>query len=215
MRLRFGDCIFDGETRELERGGNVVHLSPKAFALLELLLGCRPRALSKADLQQKIWPDVFVSEENLAALASEVRRAIGDSSRHPRYLRTVYGFGYAFSGEAGPETRASAPPRRAHALLGSFGETELAAGENVVGRDADAAVRLDDPTVSRRHARIVIEGVAATLEDLDSKNGTFVEGRRVRGPVRLKSGARLTFGSVQARYRAYSPEASTESVLPA
>jgi DNA-binding winged helix-turn-helix (wHTH) protein len=214
MRIRFGDCAFDGETRELERAGKVAHLSPKAFALLELLLASRPNAISKTELQEKIWPHVFVSEENLAALASEVRRAIGDSSRRPRFLRTVYGFGYAFSGEAEPETRPSAPPRRSHALAGAFGEIELHPGENIVGRDADAAVRLDDPTVSRRHAKITVEGETATIEDLDSKNGTFVEGRRIRSNVRLKSGARLTFGSVQARYRAYSPQISTEAVRP-
>ena len=212
MRIRFGDCTFDGDTRELDRAGAVVHISPKAFAFLELLLGSRPKALSKAELQERIWPQTFVSEANLASLAAELRRAIGDSSRRPRFLRTVYGFGYAFSGEARNDERPAAAPRRAHCLIDSSRETSLAPGENVVGRDVDAAVRLDDPTVSRHHARITIERDAAILEDLGSKNGTFVEGRRIRQPVRLKSGAMLTFGSVQARYRAYSPEASTEAV---
>src|SRR5512144_724807 len=99
MRVSFGDCTFDSETRELLRGGKAVHLSPKAFRLLELLLEERPRALSKEQLQEKLWPRTFVSEANLAGLAAEARRAIGDSSKGSKLLRTVYGFGYAFSGE--------------------------------------------------------------------------------------------------------------------
>jgi DNA-binding winged helix-turn-helix (wHTH) protein len=211
MRLRFGDCTFDGDTRQVERGGQVVHLSPKAFHLLELLLECRPKALSKADLQEKIWPDTFVSEANLASLAAEVREAIGDDSHHPRFLRTVYGFGYAFSGEAVAESEAPGPRRR-QCIIDSGHEIELLPGENIVGRDVDAAVRLDDPTVSRHHARITTEGDSAVLEDLGSKNGTFVEGRRIRKPARLKSGSLLTFGSVHVKFRTFSPESSTETV---
>jgi DNA-binding winged helix-turn-helix (wHTH) protein len=212
MRFRFGDCTFDGDTRQVERAGQVVHLSPKAFHLLELLLECRPKALSKQDLQERIWPDTFVSEANLASLAAEVREAIGDDSHHPRFLRTVYGFGYAFSGEA-VSVEADAPgPRRRQCVIDSGREIELLPGENIVGRDVDAAVRLDDPTVSRHHARITKEGDSAVLEDLGSKNGTFVEGRRIRKPVKLKSGSVLTFGSVHVRFRAFSPESSTETV---
>jgi DNA-binding winged helix-turn-helix (wHTH) protein len=215
MRLRFGDCTFDGDTRQVERGGQVVHLSPKAFRLLELLLECRPKALSKADLCERIWPDTFVSEANLASLAAEVREALGDDSHHPRFLRTVYSFGYAFSGEVVTvDDSAAAAPHRRQCIIESGREIELLPGENIVGRDVDAAVRLDDPTVSRHHARITREGDSSVLEDLGSKNGTFVEGRRVRKPVKLKSGSVLTFGSVHVKFRAFSPESSTESAHP-
>ena len=211
MRLQFGDCIFDSGTRQLERAGGPVHLGPKAFRLLELLLDRRPQALSKSALQQLIWPDTYVSETNLATLAGEVREAIGDDSRRPRWVRTVHGFGYAFSGEAvSADPPPARPPRRQCIVDGKL-EIELALGENVVGRDENAAVRLDDPTVSRHHARIVTDGQSAILEDLGSKNGTFIGGRRVRKPVPLESGVYLAFGSVQVRYRSFSPESSTES----
>lgn len=99
MRVSFSECTFDSETRELFRGGRAAHLSPKAFRLLELLLESRPRALAKSELQEQIWPKTFVSEANLASLAGEARRAIGDRARGAKLLRTVYGFGYALSGE--------------------------------------------------------------------------------------------------------------------
>jgi DNA-binding winged helix-turn-helix (wHTH) protein len=78
VRVAFGDCTLDSETRELFRNERPAHLSPKAFRLLELLLEGRPRALSKAEIHQKIWPEAFVSEATLASLIAEIREAIGD-----------------------------------------------------------------------------------------------------------------------------------------
>ena len=99
MVVRFGDCSFDGETRQLFREEHVVSLSPKAFRLLEHLIREAPRAISKDELHEVLWPHVFVSDGNLARLATEVRQAIGDSAHNPHFVRTVHGFGYSFSGE--------------------------------------------------------------------------------------------------------------------
>jgi DNA-binding winged helix-turn-helix (wHTH) protein len=96
--VRFGDCSFDGETRQLLRQEHVIPLSPKAFRLLEHLIQEAPRAISKDELHEVLWPHVFVSEGNLARLATEVRHAIGDSAHNPHFVRTVHGFGYSFSG---------------------------------------------------------------------------------------------------------------------
>jgi DNA-binding winged helix-turn-helix (wHTH) protein len=214
MRVRFADCTFDSETRELLRADRPVHLSPKAFRLLELLIENRPKALSKTDLQERLWPDTFVSEANLASLAAEVRQAIGEKSRSAHLVRTVYGFGYAFSGEASAENAARASARRRHCLQDGKREIDLVEGENIVGRDADAIVRIDHPTVSRHHARIVVAGARASVEDLSSKNGSFLEGKPLRKPRALKSGNIVRFGSVLMTFRTYSPEESTESVRP-
>jgi DNA-binding winged helix-turn-helix (wHTH) protein len=215
MRVCFADCTFDSETRELLRREKPVHLSPKAFRLLELLLENRPKALSKADLQERLWPDTFVSEANLASLAAEVREAIGEKSRSAHFVRTVYGFGYAFSGEAvSAENVARASARRRHCLKDGKREVDLDEGENIVGRDIDAAVSIDDPTVSRHHARIIVAGALATVEDLGSKNGSFLEGKPLRKPRALKSGNTVKFGSVLMTFRTYSPEESTESARP-
>jgi len=70
MRLRLGSLTLDTATRQLLRGTSEVHLSPKAFDLLTLLVETRPRAVAKAELQNELWPDVFVSETNLAGLVA-------------------------------------------------------------------------------------------------------------------------------------------------
>jgi len=100
MRVRFGDCLFDAGARQLTRAEQAQALSPKAFQLLELLLETRPRALSKQDLHDRLWPGTFVSHTSLARVVNEVRQAIGDEAREGLLVRTVHGFGYAFSGTA-------------------------------------------------------------------------------------------------------------------
>ena len=211
MRVRFDDCTFDPETRELFRGGKTVHLHPKAFRLLEILIESRPRALSKAELHEKLWPGSFVSEANLASLAAEIRRGIGERGRGARTLRTVYGFGYAFSADAIDES--SAPKRDAarYCLAWEKEEIPLGIGENVLGRDRGVKVRIDDSTISRRHARIRIDAKGAAIEDLKSKNGTFVQGRKVEKPRRLSDGDRIQIGSVVLTFREFSPEKSTDT----
>jgi len=209
MRVRFDDCTFDSETRELSRGGKAVHLHPKAFRLLEILLESRPRALSKAELHEDLWPGSFVSEANLASLAAEIRRGIGEKGRGARTLRTVYGFGYAFSGEV--LEAESAPAGDRFTLAWEEREVALSKGVNVIGRDRNAIVRIDDSTISRRHARIVVAGQSATIEDLGSKNGTFVEGKRIEKPRALADGERIQVGSIVLTFRVFSPEKSTDT----
>ncbi len=213
MRVVFGGCTFDSDTRELLRAGKAVHLSPKAFRLLELLLESRPRALSKEELQERLWPKTFVSESNLASLAAQARHAIGDRARGSKLLRTVYGFGYAFSGEAKPVTSAGSAREGRFLLVRDDQELELAPGENVLGRDRLVSSRIDDSAISRRHARISVAGKKASIEDLGSKNGTYVNGKRVENkPVRLSDGDEIQLGSVFLTLRALSPEKSTESI---
>jgi DNA-binding winged helix-turn-helix (wHTH) protein len=98
MRVRFSPYVLDLESRQLLRGDDVVHLSPKAFDLLSILVSARPKALSKSDLLERLWPGTFVVEKNLANLVSEIREAIGDDPGNPRFIRTVHRFGYAFRG---------------------------------------------------------------------------------------------------------------------
>jgi DNA-binding winged helix-turn-helix (wHTH) protein len=106
LKLRFDDFTLDDDTRQLLRPDREVHLSPKAFDLLAMLLAARPRALPKAVLHTGLWPDTFVSEANLAMLVAEIRSALGDDARTPRFVRTVQRYGYAFHG-----TRFTAPRR--------------------------------------------------------------------------------------------------------
>jgi DNA-binding winged helix-turn-helix (wHTH) protein len=207
MRIRLGECTFDSVRREIRRGAEEVHLSPKGFELLRVLVASRPRTMAKEELFERLWPGVFVSEASLAGLVAEIRRAIADDAREPRFLRTVHGFGYAFSdGET-----ALADEGAVFRLIWGAREVPLSVGENVLGRDPDAAVRIDDATVSRHHARIVIAGRLAALEDLGSKNGTWLRGSRIGGSEPLCDGDAIQVGPASMVFRCYASGGSTRT----
>jgi len=206
--VRFGDFAVDSGSRQLLRGAEAVHVGPKAFELLEALLAKRPRALSKAELQNQLWPRTFVSESSLTSVVTELRTALGDQARQPRFVRTVYGFGYAFCGEATEvaDPAPAATPRASRLrLFLEDREIALRAGENVLGRLDEGVAWLESPTVSRRHARIVVSGGQATLEDLGSKNGTFLRGKRLTAPAVLSDGDEILLGRVPMTFRVLPP----------
>ena len=214
MRLRFGPYSLDLESRLLLRGDEVVHLSPKAFELLSILLSQRPKALSKNDLQERLWPDTFVVEKNLANLIGEIRDAIGDDPGNPRFIRTVHRFGYAFfeaepSAGAGGTGAAIRGGQVTFQLKWTSGRARLDDGEHVLGRDPDAAIFLDSPGVSRRHAAIKISGGRATIEDLGSKNGTFVGDQRVAGVKAIGDGDVIGVGSERLTLKVFQTPDST------
>ena len=211
-RLRFGDCVLDERTRELWRGSEPVHLTAKAYELLRLLIAKRPAAVSKAEIYEALWPSTFVAEVNLSTLMVEVRHAIGDSPRRPRYVRTIHGFGYAFCAVAVGEAAVEASGRASTCRL-IWGEREiaLAEGENILGRVPGAVAWIDNSSVSRRHARVVVENGAATLEDLGSKNGTYVGTRRIHGRVALESGCEIRLGTVPMTFRIVTQHGTTRT----
>ena len=215
-RLCFGEFALDPDTRELLRGRDSIPLSPKAFQLLEILVVSRPKALSKLALQERLWPDTFVVEKNLVNLIAEVRKALDDDATHPRFVRTVHRFGYAFAFREAPTT-ATTNNTTIHEkdvrcrLIWAEGRAGLSEGEHVLGRDPDLELFLDSPGVSRRHALIRIVGHEATLEDLGSKNGTFVADRRLDSPTRLVDGDVIRVGSVQLTFRAARTWGSTRT----
>lgn len=212
MRALFGDCVMDAETRELTRGGRPAHITPMAFRLLQALIEKRPKAMSKEELHDLLWPRTFVSDATLTGLVKEVRAAIGDDAKAPRFIRTVAAFGYAFSGEVAEESSASARGSRFR-LIGMGREAALIDGENIVGRGPESVLWLEDDTVSRAHARIRIARESATLEDLSSKNGTFLRGRRIEACEALRDGDEIRVGDVPLRFRAHGSPGSTESAI--
>jgi DNA-binding winged helix-turn-helix (wHTH) protein len=213
VEVRFGEFVFESEGRRLVRGGQELRLGPKAFELLEFLLERRPKALSKAQLRDRLWPRTVASESSLATVVSEVRAALGDDPRRPRYVRTVHGFGYAFSGEASerrPATRGGAVPGQPR-LLWDKRTFPLREGENLLGRTEDAVVRIDVPSVSRHHARILVSKAGATLEDLGSRNGTYLWGERLGAPRVLRDGDEITLDRIRLTFRMAAGQASTEA----
>ena len=212
LGLRFGPFALDLDTRQLTRGSREIHLAPKAFELLAALVVDRPKVLSKAALQERLWPKTFVAEANLSNLVAEVRAALDDDARAPVFVRTAHGFGYAFCGEAtlsGPRETASDGP--SCWLEWSGRRVPLSVGEHVIGRDADVEIRLDQSTVSRRHARLVVTAEGTVLEAFASKNGTFRGSERVSAPVQLADGDAIRVGSVLMTFHVRARFGSTET----
>ncbi len=195
MRLDLGPVTLDTDRHQVFRDGKPAHLSTKAFQLLELLVESRPRALSKDELQKALWPDTFVSDTSLTTLVNELRTLLSETARKPRFIRTVHGFGYAFEGEARP-----APPSGCRLVWGAH-DIFLEAGENILGRDPGTRGSIPDASISRRHARITVRDGLATLEDLESKNGTFVNEVRIAAPTPLSDGDPVRLGLVNLVFR--------------
>jgi DNA-binding winged helix-turn-helix (wHTH) protein len=212
VSVRFGDFRLDNDAQQLSRAGAPVPLTPKAFQLLQLLVARRPKAVSKAEIHDHLWPRTFVSEGNIARLMFEVREALGDDSGEPRYLRTLRGFGYAFAGSSRQEASAErATDGVAHRLFWGELRATLQPGDNVLGRGPEATVWVEAPSVSRRHAVIRVDGSSATVADLESKNGTSVGERNARTPQTLRDGDEILLGKERILYRLVSTTASTRT----
>jgi hypothetical protein len=190
-----------------------IALSPKAYQLLQILVSERPKALSKMELQERLWPDTFVVEKNLVNLVAEIRAALNDDATHSRFVRTVPRFGYAFR-EANAVSRKQDPVAAANVrvrLRWPDGRAALPDGEHVLGRDPDVDLFIDSPSVSRRHALIAVTATSVTIEDLGSKNGTFVTGRSVVAPTPLTDGDVIRLGSVEVTFTVIGARYSTRT----
>jgi DNA-binding winged helix-turn-helix (wHTH) protein len=213
VQIRFGPFALDLDTRQLSRDGAVIHVSPKAYDLLVALALDRPKVLSKATLQERLWPNTYVAEANLSNLVAEIRDVLGDNPRAPAYIRTAHGFGYAFCADAtaSPGGGDQAGQRPVCWIEWGARRFPLPIGEHVIGRDADVGIRLDASNVSRRHARLIVTAEGAVLEDFGSKNGTFRGGTQVTSPVVLADGDAIGIGSVQITFHTLRGSMSTET----
>lgn len=190
------------------QAGESVHLTSKAIDLLTLLVSRRPEAVAKKEIHQRLWPDTFVSDVSLTTLIFELRTALGESARKPRFIRTVHGYGYAFQGDSGQN--AATDEETPFCIIYEGREFGLQRGENLLGRSRDCRVRLDSTRVSRRHARITIDGDAALIEDCGSRNGTWVSGERAAGRVRLSDGDDIAIAGHKMLFRMLAPGSGAE-----
>jgi DNA-binding winged helix-turn-helix (wHTH) protein len=215
VQFRFDPFTLDTGTRQLLRRDEAVSVSPKAFDLLRILIENRPVALAKDDLHARVWPGTFVSDTSLSTLVNEIRTALEDHARQPRFVRTVHGYGYAFCGQA--ETLAeSRDLSGVRAWIRWEGhDFPLREGVNVIGRDVTADVRIELPEISRRHASIVIDDSSATIEDLGSRNGTCVQEEAVTAPRHLRDGDAILLGTVPLTFYVAAPGATTVTAAPA
>ena len=184
MRWTFGDFEFD--SHQLRRRGAIVAMTPKAALLLGALISAAPSPMSKERLYKRLWPGVNVEDGNLHNLVSELRGVLSDEAKE--IIVTVHRRGYAFA----------APLQAARGSHLEIGHEAIALrdGENIIGREM-----FGTPDVSRHHARIDVDGPHVWIEDLGSKNGTFVNGQRIRKRIALKEGDQIVFGRSRAIVR--------------
>jgi DNA-binding winged helix-turn-helix (wHTH) protein len=212
MRLKFGDCVLDLRTRQLERGNKIIPLEPKMYALLEVLVERRPAVVTNNELDEILWPEVYVARTSLTRLVSELRAVLGDTPRDSHVIRTVYKTGYAFCANV---TNVSAPVAVSATieLVWKKHSLPLEDGEHIVGRDVECSLVVDATTVSRQHARIAVVSGTATIEDLASTNGTHVNGVRISAPTRLMPGIELALGTEVLHVKARNPSEPTVRVI--
>jgi hypothetical protein len=148
----------------------------------------------KTELRELLWPDQVAGGTTLARLVNEVRVAVGDPARAPRIIRTVQRYGYAFSATAMEEDTGIQSPLSLRWGLHRF---PLATGENLIGRALEAPICVTSTEVSRRHSRVTVAGGKATLEDLGSTHGTYLNDARIQAPVELKHGDCIRVGPAQ------------------
>ena len=207
--LSFDAFTLDVSRGCLRRGADDVRLRPKSFDVLRYLVENPGRLVGKEELLRAVWRHAFVTDNSLVQCLIEIRRALHDDAQ--AIIRTVPRRGYIFDVSVieARDTTEPAPTPIIHWLICEGREQPLPEGSHVIGRDRSAAISLPSPTVSREHARVVVERGVAMLEDLGSKNGTLVRGQAVKAPVRLADGDEIRIGAFQLTFRILSSDSAT------
>ena len=210
--FRFGEFHLDIAAYALSRAGKRIKLEKLPMELLILLVGSAGTLVDRSTIQAALWgSDVFVERDSATNTAvRKIRHALGDDADRPRFVETVVGKGYRFI--ASIEGCAERRPFPAFSVTRGKQEFMLGGGDNLLGRDPEARVCIDHPSVSRRHAQISILPNRATLEDLESRNGTFLSGRRIDSPIDIHHGAIIGLGPITVTFRMLSGPASTKPV---
>jgi DNA-binding winged helix-turn-helix (wHTH) protein len=226
--FRLGEWLVQPSLNRLSRGDEKVQIRPRLMDVLGFLGQHAGDVVSKDEIIAAVWARQFMAESVLTRSIAELRRVLGDKAADPRFIETVTKRGYRLFAPVEylrerPKavTEASAPSRKPlalgeHSCGLCWGEQEipLAEGENIIGRTRDAIVRISSSRVSRRHAKIVVTGGRAVLEDLGSKNGTFIRGRKIHRPVELSDGDEICFGRDVVVFRFCYPTGTTLTDKP-
>ena len=188
----------------ISQDGREVRLRPRAMDVLTTLALAAGKLVSKRDLIDSVWRTEFVSDHALTQVIAELRAALGDDARSPSFIENIPRRGYRLVedviliGESVAPTGSASLPFK---LQADDCDHLLVQGLNVIGRTGDADICIDRTEVSRCHAKITVQGTTAIIEDLGSKNGTYVNGRQLEGPATLNNGDEIWIGRSVARLR--------------
>jgi hypothetical protein len=194
----------------------IVRLRPRVMEVLLVFVDRAGEVVSKTELVDAVWPGGFVADNTVTHAVQELRAALGDDPSAPRYLETVHRRGYRLiphPEEVKPVAGGAPLDGARFVLRGDHCEVFLADGENTVGRAGDAHVVVDSPKVSRFHARIVVTPNGVTIEDLGSKNGTFVGSTRIDVLTPLIDGDVVRVGSTSFELRSRGVEDAPTQTL--
>lgn len=122
QQLSFGSFRFDPVNQCLWHGERMIDLAPKAFAVLSYLVTHPGRLVTKEELLQAVWPDVYVTDAVLKVRVRELRKALGDKAQDPQFVKTLHRRGYRFIAPVklalNSEPDATEPLQPAHGLVG-------------------------------------------------------------------------------------------------
>jgi DNA-binding winged helix-turn-helix (wHTH) protein len=205
----FGDFEVRVAGGEITRVNERITLPPKVFELLVFFVENPGRLLSKKELLDGIWSNVYVEQGSLNRAVARLRAALGDRASSPQFIETVPRRGFRFIASVQRSRRNLAKAASPFQIQIGQQRYPLHEGDNSLGRSDECDVSLNSDSISRRHAVISIDAHAATIRDLGSKNGTFVEGRRIEAAVALRDRERVRLGSVNMTFSRVRTEQST------
>lgn len=202
--FHLGHWMVEPTLDRISHEGREVRLRPRAMDVLTALAFAAGELVSKRSLIDEVWRTEFVSDHALTQVIAELRAALGDDAGSPSFIENIPRRGYRLVAPVIPVVESSVTNlgvSMPFKLETEDGSRALAQGQNVIGRTEEADICLDKTEVSRCHAMITVQGTTAVIEDLGSKNGTFVNGRQLDGPTTLNNGDEIWIGRSVARMR--------------
>jgi len=202
--FHLGNWRVDPTLDRISRDGREVRLRPRAMDVLTVLALAAGKLVSKRELIDAVWRTEFVSDHALTQVIAELRAALGDDAGSPTFIENVPRRGYRLVASVTPAAESVVSN---HGVSMPFkletdeGTCSLSQGQNVIGRTDEADICIDKTEVSRCHAMITVQGTTAVIEDLGSKNGTYVNGRQLDGAATLNNGDEIWIGRSVARMR--------------
>ena len=205
---RFGVFELNPRTGELRKRGARVRLQDQPFQVLSMLVERAGDLVTREEVRDRLWSDsVFVAfDQALNNAVAKIRAALGDAAENPRFVETLERRGYRFlasvewvaaEGPLPASTRVSSRPVTNVRLTTEDRTIVVQDGTHIIGRDPDAAVWIDSAVVSRRHAQLLVRDGRVSIEDLGSRNGTFVNGTRLTGASPLAHGDEIRIGTLR------------------
>ena len=188
----------------ISHDGREVRLRPRAMDVLIVLAFAAGKLVAKRDLIDQVWRTEFVGDHALTQVIAELRSALGDDARNPSFIENIPRRGYRMVAAVMPVAESVHSGRGVSMpfkLETDHGSHPLIQGQNVIGRTDDADISINKTEVSRCQAVITVQGTSAVIEDLGSKNGTFLNGRQLDGPAALNNGDEIWIGRSVSRMR--------------